>query len=189
MLANIDIGSAGPIKEGTSPIFKGSPTLKTGIYENKPKVKVDSSYRDTYMESAPSGDSPVVPFPESNIKPPATDLDVISAAPVSSDAVDTSVAAVETADAGTSAVGGIGKAAGTAGNLMTAYKTGSTLFDDKLTTEQKTIRTLDTGADIASTKAIQAGVSTGNVPLALAGVAYKGFDLLGGPEALEELFT
>lgn len=186
MLADIDIGSAGPIKEGTSPIFKGSPTLKTGIYENKPKVKVDSSYRDTYMESAPSGDSPIVPFPESDIKPPVTDPDVISAAPVSSDAVDTSVAAVETADAGAST---IGTAAGTAGNIYSAYKAGSTLVDDRLTTEQKAIRTVDTGADIASTKAIQAGISTGNAPLALAGIAYKGFDLLGGPEALEELLT
>ena len=138
----------------------------------------------------PPKNTGLVPFPDADvspsIKPPVTDPGVISSAPVSSDAVETSVAAVETVDAGAPT---IGKTAGAVGDIYSAYKAGSTLFDDKLTTEQKAIRTLDTGADIASTKAIQAGVSTGNAPLALAGIAYKGFDMLGGPEALEELFT
>ena len=200
-------GPAGAFKEGelTNPVTQniinqmpstgsdiGGPLTKSNLSKRASKIGENPGGLPENLapgkgvQIAPSGSSPVVPFPEPNIEPPVTDPGVISAAPVSSDAVETSVAAVETADAGAPT---IGKTAGAAGDIYSAYKAGSTLFDDKLTTEQKAIRTLDTGADIASTKAIQTGVSTGNAPLALAGIAYKGFDMLGGPEALEELFT
>ena len=49
MLADYDLESSGPIKEGSSRLIKGSPTLRTGIYD-KPRPKVDDSYWNTYMK-------------------------------------------------------------------------------------------------------------------------------------------
>ena len=135
-----------------------------------------------------------LPFPDAetttSVSAPTTDIAAVTK--TSAKTMETASVAtdtVETAETAAGTTSNLGNVVGTAGNLMTAYKTGATLLDKDLSVEQKAVRTAGTAADIASTKAIITGVATGNPLLVGAGVAWKGLDMLGATEAIEEWVT
>ena len=135
-----------------------------------------------------------LPFPDAgtttSVSAPATDIAAVTETSAKTmETASIATDAVETAETAAGTTGNLGNVVGTAGNLMTAYKTGATLLDKNLSVEQKAVRTAGAAADIASTKAITTGVATGNPLLAGAGVAWKGLDMLGATEAIEEWIT
>ena len=119
------------------------------------------------------------------------DIDIVSGTDLASvgEAPTTEIATAAGEDIATaSKFAKAGDLMGKAGTAMSIYKAGSTLLDDDLSVEQKAIRTAGTVADLASTKAIQAGLATANPALLVAGGAWKAADMLGVTDFLEDRF-
>lgn len=109
---------------------------------------------------------------------------VLEGADTATKAVEATETVSDVSDAADAASGSPG-----VGTYIQGAQLGAKLLSGDLSGEEKAVAVADTAANIASTKAIQAGIQTGNPYLIGAGVTYKAADFLWDKTGLKDFFA